>query len=66
MKFAPHRTIVEIKPDTDQHGDTQILGTVTPVVLDCGHVVPCNQIFTYKLGASMPCYECLEEYRRTS
>lgn len=52
------KKIKEIKPDTGEHGNPQILGTVTPLVLACGHIVLGNQSTFYKVGFSIDCHEC--------
>jgi len=38
-------------------------GTCRPVVLDCGHTVELNQIYSYKVGEACRCYTCGQEGR---
>ena len=50
MRTEIRRTVTRVEVDPE--------GGATEVTMDCGHVASCNQIYTYKVGASRPCYRC--------
>lgn len=59
---GPMRLIVrveEIRPTQRPNS----CGGVRPVVLDCGHTVELNQIYTYKVGEACRCFDCGREGR---
>lgn len=54
---GPMRTVTgiyDIRPSTSPN----ISGDVRPLRLSCGHIAECNQIFHYKMGQDMHCFEC--------
>jgi len=55
---GPLQHVVRVHPDRVATEDEGIMGTVTPVELDCGHIALCNPTFDYSKTIHMRCFEC--------
>lgn len=53
-------TIMEVL-DLAESTHPQIIGTIRPLLLSCGHIGQFNPVMTYKVGASAHCFQCGQE-----
>ena len=62
-----HRKVLRVNKMVNLNGSpdnsTRIIGTVVPVVLECGHILYMNPIYDYRNEKTMRCGHCEDEAR---
>lgn len=63
---GPIQHVVKIYPDRQANADEGILGTVTPIELDCGHIGLFNPSMDYSKTIHLRCFQCGPHGRKDS